>query len=1350
MTLHLLITSALAAVVAVNPTAPPKTLLVAGSAENYVARGLAALGIDHQRVHPGELQGVSLFDFDLVIWGFDEDRAPLNAEPAPVRPFIEAGGVLLGFRSSGEDPWLPVFLHRDKAYTFGQILQPEHPVFNAPHRLDGSSLEQVHGGSIYRAFFNLGEGWIPLASAGKEQAWDKSKAASADPHYGIVELPLGKGRILLVQMIPEYHWFHDCQGDRASAGAKLFENLVRYASGQATRAAAARPPRRMPEGFHADWHDVVAVPQRGDGVAMDDPAWRTSSRGPYSVRVDRRGVLTFTHADVPSRPGSFAQATRTVPVSANAETVTLRWYYSDTYCGGRERILGGAQHGQTALENFKRDLRYATVLVNGEPVWQEDVLGRNPQPAILAFRSADISKPVRRAGGRCEVTLRIEDRKGSDKEPFAIDAFFATVEVITDLGRAPAVEVLAGDGFQPGEEGSLTLQGRSGAAQAAHTGPAGRFALAMRLRDAHTGQSRLRVLAGGQLAAEWTLSADDHRTYWAVAPPVALEPGTPIRVEAEQDGDEKVTIYESAVIPERLLPRPLPPATPPAAGGETRRLVRFPVTVHERAGVARRGEVSAQGLPFPAGCLPRPDAIRVLAPDGKPVPVQTRQIAAWPDGTAKMVLVAFPADVAAGGAATYTVEAGQRVAPAPFHDGLTLRKEEGRLVIDTGAITATVSTTNGRILDEVRRGDTLIKPADEVWDLALEDAEGRVVRTRDAAVAETEIIEAGPLRTLVIRKGSFTDSAGTLVDFRLHLEAAAGSDALRLHAYLINREDRPEVYLKRWSMRLEQAGTDSRVWLDAKQTRKANPGAVLYQHRHDTLTWTGSDGPCSRQNAQSPGYVRLPGLAVGTRWFWQRYPQAIRFEEKAVRFDFIPEPLDDADLPTRWRNRMLETTDRYTVGGVGYPQSPGKMGLFRLAQGEALSQEILFVMDGRRINGEDTDVMAPLVQPLRGVPNPQYTASTGAFGEFHPVDPQHYPRYEEDTERTYQGILAQREARREYGFENFGDSTFEWGYGPSYTYWSNSEYDHHHGYAIQYLRSGDPRWWDLCEQTARHYRDVVVIHQAPPGSLLEGGPRHHNATSLWMASDKEQYWVADHTMAGPSAGHSWAEGMIDYWFLTGDPWAKEVVYSLADWYSEIAERNRFGAGGQERGPGWALIAISALSNATGGQRIRNAGWIVADWLLQWQDPIRGVVSIPISEQPSYEGGSVFMHGIVGRGLGRWYDVTGDSRVRHAVLGIAEWITTEPMGEPGTFWYKQSPQNSNRYSATDQCMTALTYAYKLSGDPWFAEAARALLARTGPNRRSMSWYPQSLAHLAGNLPQTNEASSNRGDSDSGIR
>jgi hypothetical protein len=587
--------------------------------------------------------------------------------------------------------------------------------------------------------------------------------------------------------------------------------------------------------------------------------------------------------------------------------------------------------------------------------------------------------------------------------------------------------------------------------------------------------------------------------------------------------------------------------------------------------------------------------------------------------------------------------------------------------------------------------------------------------------------DRGPLRVLLVRTGSFADSAGRFVDYRLQLEATAGSDALGFETILVNREAGSGVFLRRWSMELPGFGPGSaRVWLSADEAVPAGPGSVLYQHREDRLTWTGATGTRDWAVGQSPGFVRADGVVFGPRWFWQRFPQCLRFGADGLRYDLIPPAHDERDLPTRWQQRMAETTDRYQVGGVGYPQSPGKMGLFRLAPGEALHQEVLFAFDGAAASADAGPAMARLTHRLRAVPEPAYTAATGVFGEFHPADGL-FPRYEASVGNAYAGYLAKRKTRREYGFENYGDDTFEWGYGPSYTYWSNSEYDHHHAFLIQYLRSGDPRWWELAEEQARQYRDVVVVHAGKPD--VKGGPRHHNATALWMPQHEEQYWVADHTAQGSSCGHSWAEGMVDYWLMTGDPWSGEVVRNLADWYCDRVENNAFGAGGQERGPGWALIAISGLAATLRTERLQRAGDTVAGWLMDWQDPLRGVVSVPISEQPSYEGGSVFMHGIVGRALGRWADVTNDPRVRRACLGIAEWITTEPMGAMGCFWYKQSPQNSRRYSPTDQCLTALTYAYRFSRDPWFGQVALALYRQTGASTRTMSWYPQALAQLA---------------------
>lgn len=1302
-------------------SAGQKVLVVAGAKHNPTVLGMQALGLPFERVGPGEYAAVSPFDYDLVVWGMDETRSPLAARPGVIRAFVEGGGVLLGFRANDPDPWLPSPAKRDKAFHLGPLLAPDHAVLNTPHRLDAKSLADVHGGSIYRALWDLGEGWVPLVATGAEQGWDKTPAAQTERRYGLAELPLGHGRIVLCQMIPAYHWFRDRQGDPAAAGAKLFENLVRYAMSQAGNEAANRPPRVVPETFHAELSDLLATPIRGDGLPFDD-AWTFGSQGPFTRQTDRRGVLTFTHADQPSIKGSFAEVRRSLTVPQPSGPVLLRFYETDTYCGGRERVLGGADHGKTALENYKREMRYALVKVGDQVVWSEDVCGPNPHPGAESFKTVDITKLVPPNGGEVPVTLRVEDRAGSGELPFAIDVFFAAVEVITDLRHQTAVDAFGTpDGFEAVGAG-LQATGGSARLVTQHVGSAGRYLVAVQLLDEVNGRGTAKLSVKGRVVAEWTLTADDQRPWWAASPVVDLRPGDELGLELVPAGREAARVEGLAVVSEPLLAKPPNHAEPPAAGGAGAEHVAFDVAVPETGGLARLGEVAVQGLPFPRRCLTDPSRVTVTAGE-RSLPVQTRVISRWPDGSAKTALVVFPADAAANGVSRYRVEAGRGVVPAAAR-GLTLQETADTISLDTGPLQVQLSKVDGRIFDEVRRGDQRLKPAGDAWELVVETEDGRLVRSGGPTVTSTEIVDGGPLRALIVRKGVLVDNDKDHLEYRLTVEATAESNKLRVESTLLNTKG--ELFLKRWSLNLAGSGAESARALVGDTWRAANDGAVLYQHREDTFTWTGSAGTASRQAGRLPGFVRLGGVAVGTRWFWERYPQAIRFSADATRFDFVPEALDEQDLPTRWRDRLLQMTDKFTVGGVGYPQSPGKLGLFRLSPGEALSQEVGFGFDGQA--GQPAD-FAWLTDPLRAVPEPSYTASTLAFGEFHPVDPKRYARYEASTESSRNGYLLQREKRREYGFENYGDNTFEWGYGPSYTYWSNSEYDHHHGFALQYLRSGDPRWWAMCDHTARHYRDVVVNHAGKPFDGTHGGPRHHNAQSIWMPQDEEQYWIADHTMSGMSAGHSWVQGMIDYWMLTGDPWAEEVVHQLESWYCSIAEQNRFGAGGQERGPGWALIAISALARATGGERIMNAGRIVSGWLTDWQDPIRGVISVPISEQPSYEGGSVFMHGIVGRGLGRWYDVTGDPAVRDATIGIAEWITTEPMGEPGTFWYKQSPQNSKRYGATDQCLTALSYAYDLTGDSWFAEVSLALLERTGANVRSMSWYPQALAHLA---------------------
>ena len=1307
----------------------PEVLLVAGGEQTAVAQGLQSLGVRYSAVPPGIYPSVSPFDYDVVVWGPSEPTGALAAESGQAVEFVRRGGVLLLFRQSAAERWVPVPLQHDKSFSFGAILKPEHPIFTVPHSVTEEDLRQMHGGIVHNALYGLGEGWEGLASADIEEGADPRKPADAGGHYGMVELCVGKGRIVLVQMAPLLHWFHDHGGESSVAGGRLFENLVAYVQDQAASVAAHRPARVVPAGFRRDVAEVALFYRPEERESAELHEWDFESRGPYRLKRDGRGVLTFTHPSVPSSSGNYAQVVRTFDLPAYAGCVTLRWYQSDTFCGGLDVLRNGEWCGASPQENLKPSMRFAQVWVNGQLVWEQDVSGRNLLPASSRIHLLDVTREAAKRRGACEVTLRVEDRSGSAPEPFAVDVFWGAVSVSADMVLAPALRVADAEGFSRRDDGALALSGKRGRLGWRHRAPSGTYVVGIELRDGVAGRSKLRMKAGRKVIGSWDLTADDHRVYWALTDPVELEPDTEISVSIKGDGDEQIEVRRVAVIPERCLRRPAqPPAAPPVSPPSAS--PRFSGKVTETAGVSRDGEIAVQGFPFSQGALKDASRLRVVDGDGQELPVQTRTIVTWPDGSVKSLLTCFPVDVDPKQTVAFTVTAGKEVEPSPLSGALTVLEEHDMVRVDTGVVSVVLSKSEGRLFEEVKRGEDVMKLEAEVWDFVIQDEAGRLFTTSGHTVVETRVVEAGPLRALIVRKGEFANEDGRLLGYRMTFEATAASDVLRVETTIVNREDTPEVYLRQWSMVMQKKGAASGVvHVLPDDPRKGNVGALLYQHSADLLTWTGADGRREREAGRSPGIVRLPGVAVVPRWFWQRYPRGLQLGREFVRFDFIPEAYDNADLPTRWRDRLLEQTDRYSVGGVGYPQCPGRTGLFRLDRGEALSQEVVFAFDGRALTAPVSQASAACSARLRAAPDPDYVSRTGVFGTLHPASSTVSAEHEAAVEAVYQRYIAKRERRREYGMENFGDDTVDWGRESVYTFWGNADYDRHHAFAAQFLRSGDLRWWELCEQQARMFRDVVVVHHALPGELRIGGPRHPNVASPWMPPHPEQFWIADHTRLEPSPGRSWARGLVDYWLLTGDPWTREVLLDMANWYSGAVQTCQFGGDGPEAGPGRTLQAIVALAQVLGDELVRDAGQTVVDTILEQQDPLRGVVSVPIPQQASYEGGTTFMHGTVGRALGSWYELTGDSRARDGCVAAAEWLVAEAMTGPGRFQTHQCPELMRVFEPVSEAVCALSYAYRLTGDSRFGAVAQALLSRSGVSLRSLNWMPEVMEHLA---------------------
>src|SRR4051794_24659382 len=111
-------------------------------------------------------------------------------------------------------------------------------------------------------------------------------------------------------------------------------------------------------------------------------------------------------------------------------------------------------------------------------------------------------------------------------------------------------------------------------------------------------------------------------------------------------------------------------------------LMQIPIHVTEPLGIDRARFPVTRGVPLPEGTAREPLGARLTDARGRPVPLQTRSLSHWPDGSVKWLLLDFQTDVPAGGRSVYTLAFGAEAGPAP----------EAPLVVEEDARAMTVCT----------------------------------------------------------------------------------------------------------------------------------------------------------------------------------------------------------------------------------------------------------------------------------------------------------------------------------------------------------------------------------------------------------------------------------------------------------------------------------------------------------------------------------------------------------------------------------------------------------------------------------------------------------------------------------
>ena len=200
------------------------------------------------------------------------------------------------------------------------------------------------------------------------------------------------------------------------------------------------------------------------------------------------------------------------------------------------------------------------------------------------------------------------------------------------------------------------------------------------------------------------------------------------------------------------------------------------------------------------------------------------------------------------------------------------------------------------------------------------------------------------------------------------------------------------------------------------------------------------------------------------------------------------------------------------------------------------------------------------------------------------------PRYEALVDLAIEGkdtFFQKREVIDEYGWRHYGDvwgdheAAYHRGDAPMISHYNN-QYDCTLGFAIQYLRTGDRRWWNLMIPMANHAWDVDTYHTDQDKLLYNGGLFWHtyhyaDAHTATHRSYPKQLCMVDSfedgkdlsTMGstgekleknyqvggGPAASQNYSTGWMIAYYLTGKERYKQAAINAADYVMRLENGN---------------------------------------------------------------------------------------------------------------------------------------------------------------------------------------------------
>ena len=714
----------------------------------------------------------------------------------------------------------------------------------------------------------------------------------------------------------------------------------------------------------------------------------------------------------------------------------------------------------------------------------------------------------------------------------------------------------------------------------------------------------------------------------------------------------------------------------------------------------------SQGLPFPCGALVSADHLRLQSAAGTEIPLQVTVLGYWPDYSIKWVLLDFQTDLPAKETSAFVLEYGTEVRRAKVTRPLDLEVTAAGATVDTGVLKAELSSARPGLMGRVyldRNGDGRFAEDELVSGPGIGESAIAVAGATDSSAqqpAKLTVLRRGPLHCIVRVEGEIRPGEARYGD-AVDLHFYAGKPWVGTNHTFVNRDGRA-TFTKLDSLSLSQPlnlGGAVRGQFGAAATRDvaATAGALagpatLWQGFDDAYRITGalgtSEGRRAANWADETG--RAAGVTVAVRYLWQLYPKSLTLRPDGIEVGLMPRFAPGAYRVSK--EGELEDKLYYYLKDDAY----------KLKLGVSKRHELLWVFHGPQ-EGPAAAEAAAFDEPPVLKADPNWYCASKAFGDILPSSPQLgglFATYENAVGKAAEGFLSSRERGREYGMLNFGD----W-WGERGRNWGNIEYDSQYAFYLQFVRSGDERFLRIGEQASRHNHDVDMIWAGDP----------HQIGKVYAHCIGHTGGYYDHMInnqGSPSGGcsvtHSWCEGYLADYFLSGDPRGLEAATALTDVYDKYKTANYdFDIC---RDNGWHLILTMGQYRATSDPFYLNAARIILARTKEREAPGGGWVREMMPGHcyclPRHRGEAAFMLGILLSGLGDYNQVAHDPDVDRMIAQAAHWLIRECwVPERKSMRYTSCPVSSSGGGLSELITEGMMAGYLSRPDKVLGEVVR---------------------------------------------